>query len=209
MVWKGTRRMISVKWSKSFCSEELNKIENYEQAVADEEHMWECHHRGEILPCGIYSKHELIRHGLYWKRPASELIYLRHDHHRKLHWANRKEITMKKLAIATSLRMRGKKLPDWWRMKLSVAHMGHRPSPESILKQVASLREYYKTHEKKGSKRVVMERLDGTQTIEFASPRRAVEWLRENGYPKASRGNVKACACGLMKRCYRATWRYL
>lgn len=92
--------MIQERNVKRFCCESPHLIENYHQAVNDKEHMWECHHRAEILPCGIYSKCELIEHGLYWMRPASELIFLRHDQHRKLHSANRKESTRKKIAAA-------------------------------------------------------------------------------------------------------------
>lgn len=180
--------MISRKHAREYCSEDPSRIENYEQAVADKEHMWDCHHMAEILPCGVYSPEDLKKFGLYWKRPASELIYLRHDEHIALHVRN---------------------LSPETRRRMSLAHMGKHHSPSTILKRSASLKERYKTQVRAGSKRVVMERLDGTLTIEFASPRRAVEWLMENGYPKASKGTIKACACGLVKRCYNATWRYV
>ena len=71
--------------TKRFCSEPLSHIENYEVASSDSEHMWECHHRAEILPCGRYSIKELKACGMYFNRPASELIFLRHDVHRSLH----------------------------------------------------------------------------------------------------------------------------
>lgn len=77
--------MISIRASKQFCSEPLENIENYDNAVADVEHLWECHHRAEILPCGVYSREDLKKVGLYWHRPAKELIFLRHDEHRSLH----------------------------------------------------------------------------------------------------------------------------
>lgn len=201
--------MISTRWSKQFCSEPLENIENYDRAVEDTEHMWECHHRAEILPCGVYSREDLKKVGLYWNRPASELIYIRHDEHRTLHAKNRKPETTRQIAEKVAMFNRGRKLCDEHRRKLSLSHMGKHPSPSATLNRVASLKKRYETQERADAKRVVMERLDGTLTIEFASPRRAVEWLRENGYPKASRGNVKACACGLRKSCYRAAWRYV
>ena len=70
---------------KRYCSEPLENIENYDKAVADTEHMWDCHHRAEILPCGRYTRAQLQKHGMYWYRPSSELIFLRHDEHWKLH----------------------------------------------------------------------------------------------------------------------------
>lgn len=71
--------------TKRFCSEPLENIENYDKAVIDTQ-LWECHHRREIDDDGTkHSKEELISRGLYWHRPASELIFLRHDIHRSLH----------------------------------------------------------------------------------------------------------------------------
>ena len=77
--------MISYQKPKRFCCEDIAKIENYEQAIADDNHTWECHHRAEILPCGRYSVKDLEAVGMYWNRPASELIFLRQDVHRSLH----------------------------------------------------------------------------------------------------------------------------
>lgn len=70
---------------KAYCSEPLSHIENYDKAVADDEHVWVCHHRAEVLPCGRYTVAQLQKHGLYWHRPASELIFLRRDVHTRLH----------------------------------------------------------------------------------------------------------------------------
>ena len=70
---------------RRYCSEDLSRIENYDKAVADTKHVWDCHHRAEILPCGVFTPKQLQKHGLYWHRPASELIFLRHDEHTMLH----------------------------------------------------------------------------------------------------------------------------
>lgn len=70
---------------RQYCSEDISRIENYDKAMADKEHRWDCHHRAEILPCGRYTVDQLQKHGLYWKRPASELIFIRHDEHIRLH----------------------------------------------------------------------------------------------------------------------------
>ena len=81
-----------------YCCEDLSKIENYELAVNDETQTWDIHHRGEILPCGIFTVHDLIDSGLYWNVPASHLIFLTREQHNKLHNANRTEDAKRKLA---------------------------------------------------------------------------------------------------------------
>lgn len=77
--------MINKDWIKVYCSEPLERIENYEEAVNDKDHKWECHHRLEIQGQFRNSKELLIRCGMYWHVPASQLIFLRSDEHRKLH----------------------------------------------------------------------------------------------------------------------------
>ena len=67
------------------CCEEISKIENYEQAVEDPTRVWHCHHRAEITPSGTYSRKDLIEQGIYYKRPASELIFLTPSDHKQLH----------------------------------------------------------------------------------------------------------------------------
>lgn len=78
--------------TKRFCSEPLSHIENYEVAISYSEHLWDCHHRNEICEAnrsrsdrGITPRKQLIADGMYYNRPASELIFLRHDVHRSLH----------------------------------------------------------------------------------------------------------------------------
>lgn len=77
--------MISEESLYAYCSEDVSKIENYEQAVKDNTQTWHCHHRAEILPCGTYSRGDLIKHRLYYQRPAAELILLTRSEHHKLH----------------------------------------------------------------------------------------------------------------------------
>lgn len=68
--------MVNEKQAHKYCADDISKIENYSKAIADSTQTWDCHHRGEILPCGRFSKEELIKFGLYWKRPASELVFM-------------------------------------------------------------------------------------------------------------------------------------
>ncbi len=75
--------MINFNCVNNYCSEDLSLIENYEQAVNDKTQIWDCHHRLQIEL--RLSKAELIKQGLYWNRPPSELIFLTHVEHARLH----------------------------------------------------------------------------------------------------------------------------
>lgn len=73
--------MISVDRATRYCCEDLSKIQNYQEAANDLENVWDCHHRLGI----VISQKQLKKMGLYKKRPAIELIFVRHDEHLKLH----------------------------------------------------------------------------------------------------------------------------
>ena len=77
--------MINEYCVKAYCSEDLSLIENYALAIADTTQTWECHHRGEVLPCGRFSPNDLNKFGLYFNRPAAELIFLTKAEHTHLH----------------------------------------------------------------------------------------------------------------------------
>lgn len=72
---------------KKYCCDDYKLIENYEKAMSDTKYKWHCHHRLEIDENGtvINTKTDLIQKGLYWKRPHTELIFVRSDKHHKLH----------------------------------------------------------------------------------------------------------------------------
>ena len=90
-----------------FCKEPEN-IENYDKAAADNFKGWECHHRkGVDIP-----REKLKALGMYWHRPASELIFLKHSEHRFLHH-------------------KGKQFSEEHKKKLSEAHKGKHPSKET------------------------------------------------------------------------------
>ena len=85
-----------------FCKEPEN-IENYDKAAADNFKGWECHHRkGVDIP-----REKLKALGMYWHRPASELIFLKHSEHRFLHH-------------------KGKQFSEEHKKKLSEAHKGNK-----------------------------------------------------------------------------------
>lgn len=78
------------------------------------------HHRREIGEDGSrHSKQKLIEQGLYYGRPAFELIFLRHAEHSKLHNT-------------------GKFVSDTTRQKISLAKKGNHPSEESCQKMSKS-----------------------------------------------------------------------
>ena len=77
--------MINEYCVKAYCCEDLSLIENYALAIVDTTQTWECHHRGEVLPCGRFSPNDLTKFGLYFNRPASELIFLTKAEHTRLH----------------------------------------------------------------------------------------------------------------------------
>ena len=77
--------MICEKSAKKYCSEDLSLIENYELAINDTTQTWDCHHRGEVLPSGRFSIDDLKKFGLYYKRPAAELIFLTKAEHTHIH----------------------------------------------------------------------------------------------------------------------------
>ena len=112
--------MINENNAKNFCKEDISKIENYEQAIKDTAHIWDCHHRDEvrILPSGIKvyrSVEELIENGRYYNCPANELIFLTHTEHTRLH-------------------KKGKQFTAEHRKKMSESHKGKRKGITSPMK---------------------------------------------------------------------------
>ncbi len=71
------------KGVEKYCCEDISLIENYELAISDQTQYWECHHRKETDE-GL-SANELIEMGLYFNRPASELIFLTKSEHNSIH----------------------------------------------------------------------------------------------------------------------------
>jgi hypothetical protein len=81
--------MVNELYANAFCSDDIRNIENYDIAVADTVECWVCHHRKEIQEDRLISSAELQELGLYYHRPASELIFMRRGDHSRLHNCNR------------------------------------------------------------------------------------------------------------------------
>ena len=79
--------MINEKCAKHYCSEDISLIENYQEAIADKERMWDIHHRRECDEEGrtLFTKKQLIEMNLYYKRPAEELMFVTRSMHWKIH----------------------------------------------------------------------------------------------------------------------------
>ena len=116
------RKMINEAQVKKYCSEDISKIENYEQAVNDKTQIWHCHHRLEIQGQFRNSTALLKKCCLYYNVPAWQLIFLTKSEHAKLHMLGRhhSDETRKKLSEIA------KHISPETRKKLSIANRGEK-----------------------------------------------------------------------------------
>ena len=77
--------MICIQTINKYCKEDISLIENYDKAINDKEHIWDCHHKLEIGEGYTNSTEDLKLMNLYFNRPANELIFITHAEHSKLH----------------------------------------------------------------------------------------------------------------------------
>ena len=127
----------------AFCIEDIELIENYDKAIADESNNWIVHHKLGISEDRCITKDELISMNLYYHRPAAELIFMTKSEHVKLHnkarineiintlsEANRNRIWTPEMRKKISDKMKGRKLgpmSEEHRKKLSeAAYRRHR-----------------------------------------------------------------------------------
>lgn len=160
---------------KEYCNEDISLIENYEEALNSNE-IYDCHHKLELLN-GYRSKESLIDDGLYYNRPADELIFLKHSEHTKLHAEygfpdKGKKISEKKkghpVSEITRVNIRNSRLlhnstlteEEWkreyvhdvseeTRKKQSESHKGKKNSIESVRKNAEHAKERWKNPEYK------------------------------------------------------------
>lgn len=119
----------NLKYHKSRYCKEPENIENYEKAKADNFKGWCIHHRKEAE----FSRKELIALGMYWHRPASELIFMKESEHTQLHkkgkhlsaeHKNKMSEAMKGKYAGENHPMYGKKHSDEARKKMRESHKG-------------------------------------------------------------------------------------
>ena len=98
-----------MKYNFKYYCKDYENIENYKKAKADNFKGWHCHHKlethtsdGEHRLVDITAD-ELQALGMYWNRPASELIFLTISEHNTLHHKgkHRSDETKKKISEAS------------------------------------------------------------------------------------------------------------
>ena len=139
--------MINEEQTRKYCCEDPSLIENYDKAVSDPKRTWACHHRLEIQGQFTNSRELLKKCGMYWKVPASQLIFLTLSDHMSLHSKHISETTRNKMSNTRrgvkrpievvrkySEAQRGKVVSEETRKKLSESHKGKKLSEETRLK---------------------------------------------------------------------------
>ena len=139
-----------------YCKDYKN-IENYDKAAADDFKGWHCHHRlethtsdGERRLVGIAAA-ELKALGMYYNRPASELIFLTIREHNAFNKGRPGPNKGKKFSEESRRKMaeakkgkpsnkKGKKLSEETKKKLREANKGKKLSAETRRKMRAANR---------------------------------------------------------------------
>lgn len=113
-----------------YCCDDIRLIENYDLALRDEDRMWACHHRLEThdengnLRDKFVARQELIDKGLYYSRPASELIFMTVKDHMALHKngkANKGRRHTEETKRKIGQRHKGRKRPEETKRKMREA----------------------------------------------------------------------------------------
>lgn len=197
--------MIDEYRAKKYCCEDLSLIENYELAIADTTKTWQCHHRAEILPCGIYRVKHLKLFRLYYHRPASELVFLTEADHKHIHsygkshylfGKHHSEEAKKKMSEAK----KGKHLSEAHRLSISMSNKGREVSLKTRIK--ISNANKRKSHEYSWSK-VQQYTLTNKLITEYPSIGVAAEATGVRYQ------NISACCRGITKSAGGFVWRYV
>ena len=187
--------MINEYNAKRFCCEDISLIENYDKAIANTTQTWDCHHRGEILPCGRFSPNDLKKFGLYFNRPAAELIFLTPTAHQWLHFKGvpRSEATKKAISDAKKgipkPYLKGIPKSEATKKALSDALKGI-PKSEATKKAISEA----------NSKKILQFTKSGEFLREWSSMSEA---MRQTGI-----GNICRCCRGITKSAGSYVWKY-
>ncbi len=128
------------KSAKLYCCEDISLIENYQEALESNE-IYDIHHKLETSE-GVYiSKNELVKNNLYYSRPASELIFLPHSEHTKLHH----EITIPGRFEKLSQKRKGHAVSEETKEKIKQSRLEHNAN----LTEEEWKKEYARTDETK------------------------------------------------------------
>ena len=141
---------MELEYYKRYCKD-IEDVENYEKAKADNFKGWDCHHRlethtsdGDRREVDITRK-ELVALDMYLSRPAEELIFLTRSEHIILH---NHSIERGKKISKTKI---GQHHSDETKRKLSISHNGKHLSEETKNKMSKALkgRSFSKEHKNK------------------------------------------------------------
>lgn len=121
--------MINEAYLRKYCCEDISLIENYNEAINSSE-KWQCHHKLEITL--HKTRQELIEMGLYFNRPASELICLSEKKHKQLHYKN--GLSNYGTKYGKEHPMYGKHRTNETKQKISESHKGIKHTEETRLK---------------------------------------------------------------------------
>lgn len=105
---------------KKYCCEDISKIENYHDALSDLNNVWHCHHKLELCDGKINSKKFLVKNGLYYNRPANELIFLSPKNHTLLHREHLHHLKFSKIHTFNDFLQEKKKIQrkyDFWNLQ--------------------------------------------------------------------------------------------
>ena len=151
--------MINFKYANKFCRDDLSKIENYEQAIADKTKTWHCHHRLELTLDGEFalSRDQLKLHDMYYNRPYYELIFLTPEEHMRMHNTGKhlSDETKKKISEAE----KGKNAPMYGRTGENAPMYGKHHSEETRRKisEANKGHTFYGKHQSDEAKRKISE----------------------------------------------------
>ena len=213
--------MINEKYAKNFCCEDISLIENYDKAIADMTQTWHCHHRGEILPCGRFSVDDLKKFGLYYKRPAAELIFLTHSEHRRLHLKGVPLSEDHKKAISDA--KKGVPLSEANKKALSEALKGvpRGPMSEAHKKAISEAHKGVPRPDLKGiprseaTKKAISDAMKGVNAKKILQFTKSGEFIKE--WPSAyeasrqlgiAQSSICSCCNGMRKSAGGFVWRY-
>ena len=167
-----------------FCKDYEN-IENCQKAKVDNFKGWDCHHRlethnsdGERRLVDI-TKKELIALGMYYNRPANELIFLPSSEH-------------------TSLHRKGKKLSEEARKKMSGARKGKKRSEETKKKISETMKGKHISEEtkKKMSETHKGKKLSEEQKKKIAETNKGKNiWIKGTRWYNNGKENIRAKEC--------------
>lgn len=162
---------------KKICCEDISLIENYNEAVNDTTQVWDCHHRKEIEL--NKNRQELIDIGLYYNRPANELVFITHSDHTRLHQTNKKVNQSTKDLISEAAKKRvgdknpfyGKRHTEESRQKIKDNHPDFKGEKHPM----------YGKHHTEEAKQKMKKPKSEEHKQKLRKPKRKYKWLTPTG----------------------------